>query len=48
MIVYEPVTDNDGDDEDEQRDGIQSVSSEWEVSDFGTSNDSGSDSDWAP
>ena len=42
------VIENDGDDEYEVINERESEESEWELADFYSSNDSGSDFDWAP
>ena len=48
VIVCESTTENNGDNEHELTDAVQRESSDWEVSDFDSSNDSGSDYEWAP
>ena len=42
------MNENEGDVESAEQSEIMSNDSEWEVSDFDSSNDSGSDDDWAP
>ena len=49
VISYEPVTENENDGDDEyDEDGPQPESSDTEMSDTNSSNDSGSDYEWAP
>ena len=49
IVIEESTKENDGDGEDvEQSEVTSGEDSEWEVSDFNYSNDSGSDNEWAP